>query len=88
MAIVTIEVFFPGHSPPLVKVRTIGDLTPRRWINALARIERTAHELAINTAGVAGLSPVDVGHLMTEAFAAALSEPLPTAVRTFEEAHG
>lgn len=65
-----------------------GELTPGLWIGALARIERTAHELAVNTAGVNGLTPVDVGHLMTEAQAAALSEPLPTAVRAFEEAHG
>lgn len=65
-----------------------GELTPRQWIGALARIERTAHELAVNTAGVAGLTPVDVGRLMAEAQAAALSENLPTAVRVFEQAHG
>ena len=67
---------------------TSGEMTPRQWIGALARIERVAHELAVNTAGVAGLTPVDVGRLMAEAQAAALSENLPTQVRVFEQAHG
>lgn len=88
MRSVLIEVGWLPNGECRIQTRTRGELTPRQWIGALARIERVAHELAINTAGVAGLSPVDVGQLMTQEFANALTEPLPTAVRAFEEAHG
>lgn len=88
MVSVMIRVAFENTATTRVFTSATGDLTPQQWINALARIERVAHELAVNTAGVAGLTPVDVGRLMADAQAAALSENLPTHVLVFEEAHG